>query len=83
MNVKKIVAKLRQARNKLMEDPTLSDEDRELLMSINLEDDVENDIAKVKNVAVKSALHQFCLTDEQNHKLSLIEKSGTGSTKIH
>ena len=66
-----------------MEDPTLSDEDRELLMSIDLDDDIENDIAKVKNVTVKNALNKFYLTDEQNYKLGLIEKSGTGSTKIH
>lgn len=83
MNIKKIVTKLKRARNSLLEDPTLSDEDRELLMSINLDDDIENDIAKVKSVTVKNALNQFCLTDEQHYKLGLMEKSGTGSTKIH
>lgn len=83
MDVKKIVGKLKRSRSKLLQDQTLSEEDRKLLMCLNLEEDVEKNIMTLKELVSRKNLNMPSLTDEQHYKLRLIEKSGTGSHKIH
>lgn len=83
MDVKKIVGKLKRSRDKLLSDETLSEEDRKLLMCLNLDDDVEKNIITLRQLLSGKNQDLSSLTDEQHGKLRLMERSGTGSRSIH
>jgi len=79
MNIKKITKKLSKARDEITEKEEISYEIKQALEGMVK---AQNDNKSPINFEPKT-LSGRILTDDQRHRLRLIEKTGTGSNAIH
>ncbi len=90
LKLKKVTEKLSKVRDSLSENGEISKENQEILKSL-IGDTIEiaqKDLKKLPN-SMRSRFMPTAendntpLTSEQKYRLSLIEKTGTGSASIH
>jgi len=80
MDIKKLTKKLSKARDDIVNNHEISEENEKLLESLLFEPvEVEQNALKQRMAKNDNKI----LTDEQHYRLRLIEKTGTGSTAIH
>lgn len=89
MNIKKAAQKLAQVRDNIKSNGHITDEDKDALLTM-VRDKIEQankDLSKLpKRVTDRMPLPENDnnpLTHEQNFRLRIMEKTGTGSASIH